>query len=335
MNHPDIIVQLKRAGLLRDTDLVYESLSGGVSSDLWLVSDGENRLIIKRARKKLLVEDDWFADPSRNRVERKFAEYIHRILPGSVPAVLHFDDQLSYYVMEYLDESFQNWKLRLMNGNFESHTAEQAAGLLARLHDKSRNHPVARDVFSSRKYFKSLRIEPYFLKTSERHPHLEKIFRDEANRLLSSREVLVHGDFSPKNMMISQEKVVLLDHEVAHFGDSAFDLAFLINHLLLKKLYHYKKIDNIPELAAIVWNRYCTKSQFEKPDEFDKCTAKLLLLLMLARVDGKSPVEYLNESQREFVRYFIYKLVKKVNLRIEEVISEWNTQIKTQFIENQ
>ncbi len=334
MDDPDIIAQLKNVGLIRGSEFEFKSLSGGVSSDIWIVSDRNNRLIVKRARKKLMVDDDWYADTGRNRIEREFANYIHRILPGSVPAVLHFDDQLSYYAMEYLGEPFQNWKLLLMNDNFESHIAVQAADLLVQIHNISRNDPKARDAFISKQYFNSLRIEPYFITTGERHPKLKNIFRDEANRLLSSKEVLVHGDFSPKNMMTGQGKVVLLDHEVAHFGDSAFDLAFLINHLLLKKLYHYKKIDKIPELPAVFWNRYSTNSDFGQSGEFDMRAAKLLLLLMLARIDGKSPVEYLNESQREFVRNFVYKLVKKVNLYVEEVINEWNTQIKTQLIEN-
>jgi aminoglycoside phosphotransferase (APT) family kinase protein len=335
MDDPDIIAQLKNEELLPGTEIECKALSGGVSSDLWIVSDGKNRLIVKRARNKLMVNDDWYADTDRNRVEREFAEYIHRILPGSVPVVLHFDDQLSYYAMEYLGESFQNWKSLLMNGNFESHTAVQAAELLIQLHNISRNDPKASDAFSSKQYFNSLRIEPYFITTGERHPKLKNIFRDEANRLLSSKEVLVHGDFSPKNMMTGQGKVVLLDHEVAHFGDSAFDLAFLINHLLLKKLYHNIKIDNIPELAGVVWNQYCAKSEFGKSDDFDKRAAKLLLLLMLARVDGKSPVEYLNEIQRGFVRNFVYSLLEKEAFQVVEIIKEWNCQIKKRLIENQ
>jgi aminoglycoside phosphotransferase (APT) family kinase protein len=66
------------------------------------------------------------------------------------------------------------------------------------------------------------------LTTGKRHPSLSNHFREEAERLLSSGEVLVHGDFSPKNMMIGSDKVVLLDHEVAHFGDSALTLLSLL-----------------------------------------------------------------------------------------------------------
>jgi aminoglycoside phosphotransferase (APT) family kinase protein len=334
MDDPEIINQLRKAGLIRDTKPECISLSGGVSSDIWLVSDGYIRLIIKRARNKLMVDDDWFSDTDRNRIERKFAEFIHHIMPGSVPVVLHSDDQLKFYAMEYLDESFENWKTMLLNGIFESQAAVWSADLLIQLHHFSRNNPNARDTFSSMQYFDSLRIEPYFLTTGKRHPSLSHHFREEAERLLASGEVLVHGDFSPKNIMIGSDKVVLLDHEVAHFGDSSFDLAFLINHLLLKRLYHFRITDSLPDLADIVWNRYRTQTKTWQDKGFEKRTGKLLLLLMLARVDGKSPVEYLDENKREFVRNFVSSLLEENLFQIEEIITKWNHQIKNRLFEN-
>jgi aminoglycoside phosphotransferase (APT) family kinase protein len=335
MNNPDIITQLKKTGLLRDAEIEIKTLSGGVSSEIWIVSDGKNRVIVKRARKKLMVDDDWYAETDRNRVEREFAEYIHRFLPGSVPKVLHSDDQHSFYAMEYLDESYHNWKSLLMSGKFNLQTAYEAADLLVKLHKISNNDQKARKKFTSVNYFESLRIDPYFITTGERHPDLKTQFLREADRLLSAREVLVHGDFSPKNLMVKHTDLVLLDHEVAHFGDSSFDLAFLMNHLVLKRLYQYRLIDRIPNLAAGVWNRYNWHMKGVTTKGYEERTGRLLLLLMLARIDGKSPVEYLNEIQREFVRNFVYSFLETNTCHVDKIIRGWDQHIKNRFIEDQ
>ena len=65
-----------------------------------------------------------------------------------------------------------------------------------------------------------------------------EVLRAEAERLVTCRSVLVHGDFSPKNLLVSGDRLVIIDCEVAWYGDPAFDLAFLLNHLCLKALYH-------------------------------------------------------------------------------------------------
>jgi len=325
---------LKKKELFSGEILEIRELKGGVSSEIYLVSDGETRIVVKKARKKLMVEDDWFAGTERNQIERKFSGYLDQAIPGTVPRILFGDDRHNFYVMEYLDESFMNWKKQLMDGNFEIRTAQHAAVLLANLQQYSQKDPGVRKIFSSADFFRTLRVEPYLLTTAERHPELSDYFFEEAKRLMNSKEVLVHGDFSPKNLMTRGNELKLLDHEVAHFGDSSFDLAFLMNHLFLKQLYHTRKIASLPDLAGIVWSEYQKMMHVEKGGAFDRRTGRLLLLLMMARVDGKSPVEYLDEGQQNFVREFVSFSLQTDNDQIDAIGKEWQKKIKQQYLEH-
>ncbi len=334
MDQTKIISIIQQANLLRKTNVECKTLTGGVSSDIFLVSDGVNNLVVKQARKKLLVSDDWYADTARNRIEREFAQYVQQFLPGAVPRVLFVDEEHDFFVMEYLDQSYSNWKEQLLEGNFDVVTARKAAGLMADLHRHSSGNREVAKKFHSNAFFISLRTEPYLVTTGDRHPRFKEVFHDEAKRLENCKEALIHGDFSPKNVMVGPDTIVLLDHEVASYGDPTFDVAFLLNHLYLKQLYHAGHHQTLPDLAGVVWNRYSEKLHEEKSGELDPRTGKLLLLLMLARIDGKSPVEYLGEKQKDFVKEFVYSMLENEEYLLTEISQAWNDKLKTRFIED-
>lgn len=334
MKNARIIRMLQDRKLLQDTRIQEKKLTGGVSSDIYRISDGTRELVVKQARDQLDVEDDWFADPGRNRIEMEFALFLEKTLPGSVPGVLYANREQNYFVMESLDSSYQNWKEQLLAGDFQNETAARAADLLADLHNKTFENPEAEKKFHSKAFFKSLRTEPYLRTTGERHPRLKHLFLAEADRLERCGQALVHGDFSPKNLMAGPGHVVLLDHEVAHYGDPSFDIAFFLNHLFLKRLVHSKKIRTLPDLPRIVWKRYLQQSKRMDPETLSLRVGNLLLLLLLARMDGKSPVEYLNEIQQDFVREFVYDAIGDEKFQVEVLNRNWNKQIRTSFLEN-
>jgi 5-methylthioribose kinase len=334
MDQAKIISIIQQANLLQKSKVECKTLTGGVSSDIFLVSDGVNNLVVKQALKKLLVEDDWYADTARNRIEREFAQYVQQFLPGAVPGVLFVNEEHDFFVMEYLDRSFSNWKEQLLAGNFEIETAQKAAGLMADLHLHSTGNREAAEKFHSNAFFICLRTEPYLVTTGDRHPRFRAVFHNEAKRLENCKEALVHGDFSPKNLMVGPDNIVLLDHEVASYGDPSFDVAFLLNHLHLKQLYHAGHHQKLPDLAGVVWNMYSEKLQEERAGKLESRTGKLLLLLMLARIDGKSPVEYLGEKQKDFVREFVYSMLENEEYLLAEISQAWNDKLKTQFIED-
>jgi aminoglycoside phosphotransferase (APT) family kinase protein len=320
---------LRERGLVSAADVRLTPLSGGVSSDIWLVDNGRSRFVVKRARAKLRVAGDWFADVSRNRFEQEFLEYVGKFLPEAVPRVLAADRRHGWFAMEYLGPEFANWKDLLLAGHADAAQAERAARVLAAIHGRSWDDAEARKRFATLANFHDLRIDPYLLTTGWKHPDLRPHFEAEAARLAASAMCLVHGDFSPKNMLISRDRLVLLDCEVAWFGDPAFDLAFLINHLFLKALYHAENPGPFLDLATHFQDTYFAAVPGEFQDGLEARACRLVPMLMLARVDGKSPVEYLaDERKRALVRTFVAQRLSDKCGSLRHMAGLWRERIE-------
>jgi aminoglycoside phosphotransferase (APT) family kinase protein len=317
-----ILDLLRRDQLISGSNVLVTPLGGGVSSDVFLIEDQGKRFVIKQALPQLKVRDHWQADTSRNHVEYEFLRYLGRIVPDAVPPV--FAVGADYFAMGYLGPEYSNWKQLLLDGDCQPQHAVQAARILGTLHRASFGDPELARCFDTTSNFHQLRTDPYLLTTGRRHPALQDFFEQEAVRLEKTRECLVHGDYSPKNMLIGNGRTVLLDCEVAWYGDPAFDLAFLINHLLLKSLYHAPLDPGLQEIIGTLIRAYYDEREMEDTRAFDSRTAKLLLMLLLARIDGKSPVEYLTSDQKqEFVRSFVGFRLSALAFSLDEVARAW------------
>ena len=86
----------------------------------------------------------------------------------------------------------------------------------------------------------------------------------------------------------------------SHF-DPAFDVAFMLNHLLLKRLHVPEAGDGIERSARDFWGAYRSTSAAELLPDLSYVLGHVGCL-MVARVDGKSPAEYLRETEREWAR---------------------------------
>lgn len=322
MTWDDLLGRMRAAGLVGGgRDPVATPLTGGVSSDIHLVDDGGRRFVVKRALDKLRVEADWFADTSRNEHERAYIEYVASFRPDAVPRLLHADDASGYFAMEYLD-GFANWKSDLLGGRFDGDLAGAAGGLLGAIHARSWDDAAVRERFDTGRNFDQLRVDPYLRATGVRHPEVSDAIHAEASRLLGTRECLVHGDYSPKNMLHRAGRLVVLDCEVAWFGDGAFDLAFLLNHLCLKALYHAPSETPLPGMIRRVRAAY--RSQVPgHADAVEARVARLLPMLLLARVDGKSPVEYLDPDRQALTRCHAVRLIRGADAGLDDVIARW------------
>jgi aminoglycoside phosphotransferase (APT) family kinase protein len=330
---PSPILELLRAdGCLHSQNAHAVPLTGGVSSDVFLVEDGERRFVVKQALPKLKVEDMWKADVSRNRTEYEYLDYVGRILPEAVPKVFAAGD--GYFTMEYLGEGFVNWKQMLLAGQCRPEHAAQAGKTLGVIHRMSAGQPEAARIFDTTETFHQLRTNPYLVTAGQRHPELREYFEREIIRLESTRECVVHGDYSPKNILIGNGRQVILDCEVAWYGDPAFDLAFLLNHLLLKGLYHAPKEVGLGKMVEEAMRAYNLERRLpeNKQNEFDRRTARLLPLLLLARIDGKSPVEYLrSEKKKNFVREFVTALLPVTEIGLAELSGRWFAALQKQI----
>jgi 5-methylthioribose kinase len=327
--HEELRAFLFRSGLVQHgAPVTCTTLSGGVSCDVWRIDTPERSFCVKRALPRLRVEALWEAPVSRNAAEWAWMEFAARIAPQAVPHLLAQDPDHAMFAMEYLEpERFPVWKTLLLNGLADAEFAASVAVLLARLHAASAGDQDIALRFDTRDAFNALRIEPYLIESARRNPRVAGPLRRLADETLATGIALVHGDVSPKNILAGPDGPVFLDAETAWYGDPAFDVAFCLNHLLLKCLArpaHRKTyLDGFTAFAAT----YLSAVSWEATGDVERRAAHLLPALLLARVDGKSPVEYLSESDELFVRDFACALLREPQRSLDQIAQMWRTAV--------
>ncbi len=312
--------QLLADGVISGPGATFIPLAGGVSSDIYRVEDAGSVFVVKRALSQLRVEATWHADVRRNRFEIACLNRIRRIAPMNVPEVIHHNAEQGYFTMQCLGPEFQNWKAMMLEGRCDFRHASIAGSLLGRIHRETWNDAELQAEFETTDNFHALRLEPYLHAMAGRHPELREPILAESERIRNSRQCLVHGDFSPKNLLFQDDQIMVLDCEVAWFGDAAFDVAFLLNHLVLKALHLPAQRGQCLKMARTAWDSH----QIEAGKmEIDPDVATLLPMLMLARIDGKSPVEYLKPDDRSAVREFATDCIVNPSENLIDLLGRW------------
>jgi 5-methylthioribose kinase len=267
---------------------------GGVSGELTFVDGPDGPIVIKRALPKLKVAADWFASPARSAVEAACLRVLAAVLGQEcVPRVLWVDEQAHTFAMERLPDHLVVWKARLLDCDVDLATARRVGQLLGQMHTRTSGRLDLAEQFDDRSYLFDLRIRPYHQRVAERQPRLAPAIDDVVQRMLGDRRCLVHGDFSPKNLLTDGPTVVVLDCEVAHWGDPRFDVAFCLSHLLLKTLQSAHCADRLAESATAYLEAYAADGL----PVLDKSLSRATGCLVLARVIGDSPVEYLHTAE--------------------------------------
>lgn len=304
--------------------LTVEPLSGGVSSDICMVSDGRRTVVVKTPLASLKVAGTWTAPLARSGAEADWLEVAARLVPGICPLVLAHDTNEYMLALTYLDPmTHRLWKNELLEGSIDIETAAQVGSRIGTLHRLSAAEPWLAARFANEDLFWALRLDPYFGGVIENHPDL----RDTINALiattLTKAAVLGHGDVSPKNILIGPGGPVFLDAETACWSDPAFDVAFCINHLLLKCLLPTPSSTLLLRAAHTLHTEYLHQVDWEPASEIQRRVARLLPALMLARVDGRSPVEYLTEPARGAVRDFARQWILDPASTLGELTRAW------------
>ncbi len=306
ISNKDILISyLKEKEIIKDSmdyDLKY--CAGGVSGTVAFLSLKERDLIIKQALSKLKVKEDWLCDPSRMYVEQLSNKIYHDIAPDSVPEVLFYDEENYIYGRIAAPDYCRMWKEDLMDNILDFLVAKQSIEALVKVHNKCNNDSYVKKEFEDKKVFYDLRISPYIEFTVSKHPEFKAIADFLSKELMEKSITLVHGDYSPKNIMCDQRKIFILDFEVAHYGNPVFDLAFFANHFVLKSIKFSKQNESYLNMLDYMLDIYFEESNYEMKDVVLSYFVQLLGMLMLARVDGKSPVEYLvnDEEKKDKVR---------------------------------
>ncbi|HEX7905499.1 MAG TPA: aminoglycoside phosphotransferase family protein [Chitinophagaceae bacterium] len=301
----DIKQCLIEGKITSNTDgLQVEQLEGGISCTVWKTSLPRGSWVFKQALGKLRVEADWFSDIERIHREHEVMEALYKLMPkGTIPKVVCTNYDKHFFLMDYVEAS-QTWKEDLFKENFVVAVAEQAARVLRNIHEGSMNIPKSEQAkFSDQEYFVQLRINPFHRFLVQKYPELLPSIENLIDELTMRKTCLVHGDFSPKNMLVDKKgNLIILDFEVAHWGNPVFDLAYCIGHLMLKGWYLANPAGALRLIEAFL-------------ETYGKKTDPLiphLGLMLLARIDGKSPVNYITDDNlKNKIRRIAIEWIKK------------------------
>lgn len=316
--------------LVKDAkDCKVRELGGGVSNIVLLVEwpdVPERRWVVKQSLGKLRVKDDWRADRNRIFREAEAIRMLRPVLGNSIPEMTYLDRTNYLYVMSAAPAGSMVWKDSLLAcRRSDTAVAHEVGVLLARLISATEGENEFMSSFGDRKNFEQLRIDPYYRTTALKHAHHHGIYsalHDLINISSEIRTSLVHGDFSPKNILVRGRDIFLIDFEVVHWGDPSFDSGFLLNHLFLKAFHRPQFAPVYFDMARVFWKALRTGLGPDPGRGFEAMTIRHLGALLLARIDGKSPVEYINDKlTKKMVREVASKILLDPPSGLEELIA--------------
>ena len=294
-------------GYLRGTERIgpgetpiIRNLAGGVSNRAVLLRrESGEAWVLKQALERLRVQVDWRSDPRRIEREALGMQRLSEIAPaGTITPLVFLDAAHHLLAMQAVPKPHENWKTMLLAGQLEAGHVRQFAELLAAIHRAGfeRSEQFARE-FEDRSFFESLRLEPYYAYSAQRMPFAAPFLERLIAQTRATQYTLVHGDFSPKNVLVRDGRLVLLDHEVIHFGDGAFDLGFGLTHLLSKANHLRDRRAEYAGAASSFWRTYRQSVAGESwVDGLEERVCRHLLGCLLARCLGRSPLEYLKPA---------------------------------------
>ena len=318
----DVMVRLGFIGPLESIQV--KELSGGVSSTILEIEGSSGRYCLKQPLPLLKVAKLWAAPVERVYAEIAWLELAGSIIPGCAPKLRGVDKLTNSFVMSFLPpDDFPNWKAELLNGRVDPSFATLVAAKLVHIHARTAGQEKVCREFSNDDSFLSLRLDPYLLETARRHPSLATTLRALVAHTQSQKRALVHGDVSPKNILVGAAGPVFLDAECACYGDPAFDVAFLLNHLLLKSVAVRDRSAILLDAFDAFRDSYLSGVTWEPRRNIERRVATLLPALTLARISGKSPVEYLTPPMRDAIAMIAATLVATPPANLEALKRLW------------
>ena len=304
-------------------------LAGGVSNRSVLVERpaGED-WVVKQALAKLRVQVDWFSAPERIERDAAGLRWLGRIIPGQVPSRVFEDRENNILAMTAVPQPHDNWKTLLLNGCLELRFAREFGRLLAKIHGAINHYPELAKEFAVRRFFEELRLEPYYRYAASQVPQAADFLTRLIKETRARRFALVHGDFSPKNVLIQGDRLVILDFEVIHFGDPAFDIGFSLAHFLSKAHHLPARRTDFLDMASAYWRSYSQALSPELLQPVGDYAARHTLACLLARVAGRSPLEYLDAEERDRQTRIVLALISQEVLDVECLIGAFGAALE-------
>lgn len=308
-------------------------LRGGVSNRTVLVERlGGEAFVLKQALPKLRVQVNWECDPRRAHREALALRVLERFAPAGAITPLRFEDEgIHLLAMAAVPQPHENWKTLLLAGQVDLGHVRQFGELLGRVHRESARHLAELpEELRDRSFFEALRIEPYYTFTATRNPVAAPFYSALIAETRAQQVSLVHGDFSPKNILVHRDRLVLLDHEVAHIGDPAFDVGFALTHLISKALHLPQQREALLGAAGIFWETWREAAgEVAAATGTSSRAARHTLGCLLARVDGRSPLEYLAPAERDQQRAVALALMQRPPGDVSELVRQFSGALPT------
>lgn len=327
-DHDALVDYLRARGSLRpDEQPEVRTLSGGVSNRVvWLRREGGLTWVFKQALEKLRVAVEWHSPPERIHREALAIHALQSLAPtGTVPDLVLEDRDHNLLAMQAAPEPNMNWKQMLLTGDLREPNVAQFGEILGSIHANSHAGASALDPeFADQRYFESLRLEPYYEYTAAQVPAASQFIGELLAETRQVRIALVHGDYSPKNILVIPGGMMLLDHEVSHFGDPAFDVGFGMTHLLSKGNHLRNRLDAFAAAASGFWRTYLVTSAADQwTSRLEERSVSHILACLLARVAGRSPLEYLDENARNDQAKVVLTLMSETPNNVENLIASF------------
>ena len=306
--------------------LNFKRLKGGVSSEVYRVKTENNFYCIKRCLNKLLVKKNWVVDINRVKYEYLWLKHCKKILNRNIPKVFHYDEENKSIIMEYFNnKNFKTLKEEYFNKNININTLKSISKHLVKLHLKNKNNKTKIIFDGNKNNFFDLRLDAYFNEVGRVYPKYKKYIQQINKNYLKHSTTLVHGDFSPKNILIGNKRIIYIDAECCNYGDPVFDLVFFSNHLLIKSIIIREKKQEFLKGYKIFYNEYLKSINKKNLNKFIDRIIKMTPIMLLARIDGKSPVEYISSVKiKDSIRKKSFKLLNSNIKNLEQIIKVIN-----------
>jgi aminoglycoside phosphotransferase (APT) family kinase protein len=309
-------------------------LAGGVSNRTVLVERASGGAwVVKQALPKLRVAVDWFSDPERIHREAAGLRWLAQFAPDGSITPLVFEDHAHHVLaMAAVPQPHENWKTMLLRGQLIPDHIRQFASLIGQVHrESSKRIADLMPFFGERDFFESLRVEPYYRYTASQVPESASFYAALIDDTYARQDTIVHGDFSPKNVLVHDERLILLDHEVIHLGEPAFDLGFGMTHLLSKAHHLPAHREAFRDATTAFWDTYW-KTVSGPADMWENGLeergVRHTLGCLLARVRGRSPLEYMTDLERDRQAAVVVELMRDPPTRVVDLARQFVAQVE-------
>jgi 5-methylthioribose kinase len=301
-------------------------LTGGVSSRTVLLRSANREWVLKQALAKLRVPVDWYSDATRVHREASALRWLQDLAPKGAAVEFVFEDEHSHVLcMSAVPQPHDNWKTLLLAGDVRAEHVHAFAEIIATIHVRSgRRLEELEPELGDQRFFESLRLEPYYSYTTTQVPAAAVFLEELQEATRAVRATFVHGDLSPKNVLVSNRRFVLVDHEVAHLGDPAFDLGFSAAHLLSKARHVQHARERLLEASRRYWSRYAALTEQEAwLPGLEPRVVRHALACLLARVAGRSQLEYFEQAEKSRQQETVLTLIEEPPATMAELVDEW------------